>query len=172
MIDYKVILYPLCFGAISALIFFLLIDRIGGGLFLSVFFSVFFCAFFATSLILGQKNGFQFSLLATIALIIAYFVSLFVGVITVNQLLSFIAGSFLMALSLFALDGYLYGVRMNSAVTYTIASIMLIIAMYLISIYSDKDTHGSMYSIVYSAVIYFYLQSSAILHHSYSKYPG
>jgi hypothetical protein len=169
MIDYKIILYPLCFGVLSALIFFLLIDRIGGGLFISIFFGVFFGAFIAFNLISGQKSCFQFSLLATVSLIIAYFASIFIGIMTVNQLLSFIVGTSLMALCLFALDCYLYEVRTSSAVAYVIASFLLTIVMHIISIYSDKPAHGALYSLVYSAVVYFYLQAAAVSHYFSSR---
>lgn len=165
MIDSKMVIIPLCFGVISSLLFYLLIDRIGGGLFISIFFGVFFCAFFAESHLLGQKSSLQFSLLATVALIIAYFVSLIVGVATVNQLLSFVVGNSIIALSLFALDYYFYGTKMSSGVVYLLTSFVSIIVIYLISIYSDKDGLGAIYSMVYSSIIYCYLQAYAILHH-------
>lgn len=165
MIDSKVLLYPFCFGMMTSPIFYFLINRIGGWAFISIFFGLFWFAFFVDGLIVGLKNNLQFSLLLTAALMFSYLISLVVGVSTVNYLLSIIVGNVLLALSMFALDYYYYGFKINSGIWYIVASCLSIIVMYIFSIYSDKNDHGIIYSFVYSAVIYCYLQAFAILHH-------
>ncbi len=169
MIDSKIFIYPLCVGVMLSPIFYFLINRISGGLFIIFFGVMFFFAFWAEGLILGLKNNLLFSLLSTVALIISYFLSLLVGVVTVNQLLSIVVGNILMAICLFALDGYLYGLRGSSAFIYLAASCASITVLYFISIYSDKDGLGAIYSLCYPSIIYCYLQGFVINHFLFSK---
>lgn len=165
MANFKAIITPICFLVISSPLFYVLINRIKGVFFIFMVLGVFGISLFISGLLFELKYNLAFTILSIISLIISYLISLFIGIWTLKYLLAIVTGNILMSFFMFYLDHWLYGAKANSAVIYAIASFLSIIAIYAISVYTDKEGVDVAYSFVYSIGIYIYLQASIISHY-------
>lgn len=153
--------YPFLVSIITIPIFYYLIDRIGGIFFISLFLSLFCGSILVYGLITKIKHTLYFTLLLLALSLLAYAVTMFTGVISVNYLISIVIGNIVFAIGLSTIDYLLYGHKLCSFPVYLLASLISIIGLYLINIYCEGDR----FALAYSVIIYCYLQASVISHH-------
>lgn len=166
MIKYlNIFLYPFIISVITAPIFYLLVDRITGTLFISIFLAVFGGSIYFIGLLIKLKSNFIFSSVTILISVLSYMLSVFIGVAYIDILLSIIAGNLLLATGMFVLDYILYGHRAYPVIIYLVASIVSIILTYLINKYSDRIESQLLFTLIYPVMIYCYLQASSISHY-------
>lgn len=164
--------YPLIVFIVMAPIFYMLINKISGVLYIAIFALLFAISVLVGGFIFKHKHTVKFTFFIMILSLITYMISILIGVVTVNYLLAILVGNLIFALGLSFIDYVFYEYKPITIHLYLVAAIVSIVAMYYISQYSDKSGRGDSFSLVYPVVVYCYLQASLISHHVILKLGG
>ncbi len=161
----KILIYPLLISIVSAPVFYSVVDKVGGVMFIAIFLGLFGGGAYLIGSILKIRLNILFALFVIALSVTSYLVSVFIGVASANYIMAMIVGNIIMALGMYIFDYFAYGHKIYPLAIYTLASIASIVGMYYINRYGDKSEIKYFFLLVYPVVLYLYLQASSVSHY-------